>query len=168
MEISAYNSTPKISGLPRWSIDKESTCQCRRHRRLGFDPWVGKILWRRKWPGKSHGLRNLLGYRPWDSKESDMAEQLSIDAHTCQRSHFGGNKCWPNPVGWLTTKGFQSLVYPNEVCKRSLRHLFNMSISNIYSQMLSETSYSEINYSVKWESTGPFLLPDAIFSQAES
>ena len=38
---------------------KESPCQCRRH---GFDPWVGKIRWRRKWqptpvflPGKSHG-----------------------------------------------------------------------------------------------------------------
>ena len=28
---------------------KESTCQCRRHRRLGFDPQVGKIPWRKKW-----------------------------------------------------------------------------------------------------------------------
>ena len=27
---------------------KESSCQCRRHRRLGFDPWVWKIHWRRK------------------------------------------------------------------------------------------------------------------------
>ena len=40
--------------------------QCRR---LGFDPWVGKIPWRREWlptpvflPGKSHGQRNLAGY----------------------------------------------------------------------------------------------------------
>ena len=23
--------------------DKESTCQCRRPKRWGFDPWVGKI-----------------------------------------------------------------------------------------------------------------------------
>jgi len=37
--------------------------QCRRPR---FNPWVGKIPWRRKWhptpvllPGKSHGLRSL-------------------------------------------------------------------------------------------------------------
>ena len=22
---------------------KESACQCKRHRRVGFDPWVGKI-----------------------------------------------------------------------------------------------------------------------------
>ena len=28
---------------------KELTCQCRRHKRCGFDPWVGKIPWRRKW-----------------------------------------------------------------------------------------------------------------------
>ena len=35
--------------LPRWYISKESTCQCRRHNRSGFDPWVGKVPWRRKW-----------------------------------------------------------------------------------------------------------------------
>ena len=31
-------------GLSHWLRDKESTCQCRRR---GFDPWVGKIPWRR-------------------------------------------------------------------------------------------------------------------------
>ena len=43
--------------LPSWLSSKESTRQCRR---CEFDPWVGKILWRRKWqptpvflPGKS-------------------------------------------------------------------------------------------------------------------
>ena len=38
-----------LGGLPRWE-SKESTCQCRRRRQCGFDPWVRKILWRRKWP----------------------------------------------------------------------------------------------------------------------
>ena len=45
---------------------KESACQCRRLKRCGFDPWVGKISWRRKWqptlvflPGESHGQRSL-------------------------------------------------------------------------------------------------------------
>ena len=49
--------------------------------RLRFDPWVGKIPWRRKWqpipvlsPGKSHGQRSLVGYSPWSCKESDMTE----------------------------------------------------------------------------------------------
>jgi len=27
---------------------KEPSCQCRGHKRCGFDPWVGKILWRRE------------------------------------------------------------------------------------------------------------------------
>ena len=50
-------------GLPLWLSGEESTCQCRR---CGFDPWVGKIPWRRKWqpspvfkPGESHGQRRL-------------------------------------------------------------------------------------------------------------
>ena len=41
-----------------------------------FDPWVGKIPWRRKWqptpvflPGKSHGQQSLAGYSPWGRKE---------------------------------------------------------------------------------------------------
>ena len=56
-------------------------CQFRRHRRYGFDPWVGKIPWRRKWqpspvflPGKSHGQRSLVCYSSWGHKESDMTE----------------------------------------------------------------------------------------------
>ena len=28
---------------------KEPTCQCRRPKRLSFNPWVGKIPWSRKW-----------------------------------------------------------------------------------------------------------------------
>ena len=59
---------------------KESICQCRRR---GFNPWVGKIPWRRKWqpisvflPGKSHGQRILAGNSPWDRKELDRTWQL--------------------------------------------------------------------------------------------
>ena len=50
--------------VPWWLSGKEF-CQCRRR---GFDPWVGKIPWRKKWqpmpvllPGKSHGQRSLVG-----------------------------------------------------------------------------------------------------------
>ena len=39
--------------------------------RLGFNPWVRKIPWRREWqptsvllPGKSHGQWSLVGYSP--------------------------------------------------------------------------------------------------------
>ena len=60
----------------------EKNCQCRRHKRHGFDPWVRKIPWSRKWqpipiflPGKFHGKRNLAGYSQWGCKESDTTEQ---------------------------------------------------------------------------------------------
>ena len=52
-------------------------------RRFGFDPWVGKIPWRRKWqptpvflPGESHGQRSLVGYSPQGCKESKTTEWL--------------------------------------------------------------------------------------------
>ena len=68
-------------GLPRWLSGKESACQCRRCKRCRFDPWVGKIPWRRKWqsapvllPGKFHGQRSLAGYSPLGLKELDMTE----------------------------------------------------------------------------------------------
>ena len=44
-----YNCVYLAWGFPSGSSDKESTCQCWRHKRHGFDPWVGKIPWRRKW-----------------------------------------------------------------------------------------------------------------------
>ena len=64
--------------LARLHSSKESAWQCRSCRRLGFDPWVGKIPWRWEglpspvfWPGKFHGQRKLAGYSPWVA-ESDM------------------------------------------------------------------------------------------------
>ena len=44
---------------------KEPTCQCRRHKRCGFDLWVRKIPWRRKWKSTPVFLYlqgNLAGY----------------------------------------------------------------------------------------------------------
>ena len=64
---------------------KESTCQCRRHRRPRFHPWIRKIPWRRKWqptpvflPGKSQGQRSLVGYSPGGCKELDTTEHTGM------------------------------------------------------------------------------------------
>ena len=74
----------QVMGFPGDASGKESIYPCRRLKRRGFDSWVGKILWRRKWhptpvflPGKSHGQRDLVGYSPWGLKEVDMTEQLT-------------------------------------------------------------------------------------------
>ena len=46
-----------------------------------FDPWVGKIVWKREWlptpvflPGEFYGQRSLMGYSPWNCKVSDTTE----------------------------------------------------------------------------------------------
>ena len=58
-------------GFPGGTSGKEPGCQYRRCKRQRFDPWVGKIPWRRAWqptpvflPGESQGQRSLVGYRP--------------------------------------------------------------------------------------------------------
>ena len=55
--------------------------QSRRCKRPGFNPWVGKIPWRRKWqpipgflPEKLHGQRSLVGYSRRGHKELAMTE----------------------------------------------------------------------------------------------
>ena len=48
-QTSNYLSPITYYVLPRWLSGKESACQCRRHERLRFNPWVRKIIWRRKW-----------------------------------------------------------------------------------------------------------------------
>ena len=76
----------------RGASGKEPVCQCRRLKRHGFDPWVGKIRWSRKWqpttvflPGKFHGQRSLAGYSPWGHKESDTTKHACM--HTRVRTH---------------------------------------------------------------------------------
>ena len=73
---------------PDGSDGKESHLQCRRP---GFNPWVGKIPWRRAWNPlpyscmrNPHGHRSLAGYSPWGCKELDTTEQLSTAQHICK------------------------------------------------------------------------------------
>ena len=49
----------RLTGLPRWLTDKESSCQCRRHEKHRFCPWVAKIPWKRNAnPLQNSCLRN--------------------------------------------------------------------------------------------------------------
>ena len=64
-----------------------------------FDPWVGKIPWRRKWqptpvflPGESHRERSLGVYSPWSWKNLTRLKQLSM--HTLV--HCGTLGRWLN------------------------------------------------------------------------
>ena len=63
-------------GFPGGASGKTPACRCRRHKRPGFDPWVGKTPWRRAWqptpvllPGESPwteehgGLQSIASHR---------------------------------------------------------------------------------------------------------
>ena len=76
-QLSMHTCTICIGGVS----GEKPACQCGRHKRCRFDPWVRKIPWRRAWqltpvslPGESHGQRSLVGYSPRGCKELDMTE----------------------------------------------------------------------------------------------
>ena len=77
-------------GFSGGAVVKESSCQCRRHKRCGLDPWVRKIPWRKEWQptpvflrGKSQGQRSQLGYSSWGHKESGTMS-AHIAWHGCR------------------------------------------------------------------------------------
>ena len=46
MEVTESDVTKQDHQASLWLGGEESAC---RYRRYGFDPWVGKVPWRRKW-----------------------------------------------------------------------------------------------------------------------
>ena len=110
---SSFNSTqglgtpsPQIrcvqeeGGIPGGASDKEHAFQCRRIRRLGLDPWVKKIPWRRAWqpmsvflPGESRG-RGAWRAQPRAS-ESDTPEATG---HSTWRKRLAGE---PEMMGFI-------------------------------------------------------------------
>ena len=81
------NSPPQYPGLPWWLRWSRIHLQLRRP---GFDPWVGKIPWRRAWqptpvflPGEFHGQRSLAGYSSWGCRVR----------HSISTKHTSGSLC---------------------------------------------------------------------------
>ena len=64
--------------LPKWFSDKEFTCQCRRRLRYGFNLWVRKIPWRRKW----QPTPNILAWEiPW-TEEPGRLQSMRVQSRT--------------------------------------------------------------------------------------
>ena len=83
-------------GFQDGSVGKRICLQCTTPRRCGFEPWVGKIPWRRAWqpnpvffPGKSNGQKSLMGYTP---QVQTQLKQLSM--HTCYFKQFKLRLLW--------------------------------------------------------------------------
>jgi len=103
--------------LPRWLCDKESACQCRRR---GFDPWVRKVPWRRKWQptpvfllGRFSGQRSLVGDSSWGHKELDMTE------HTCVHKS----------QTYLTITGQKTCVFFSRILRMHLQSSLNVCVT---------------------------------------
>ena len=91
--VENYGKEPWISSCGRIKNDPK----------LGFNPWIGKISWRREWiptpvflPGESHGQRNLVGYSTWDHKESDRPEKLTLTLSVQFSCSAMFNCLWPH------------------------------------------------------------------------
>ena len=104
-QVSSYFKTTFCSenvvlddtGLSRWLSGKELNCQCKSLRRRSFDPWVGKIPWRRErqpipvfLPGESNAQRNWVGYSPWGRMWAWMSNYYPPDLVilTCSSADF--------------------------------------------------------------------------------
>ena len=102
-----YSSCPlTLRSFPGGTRGKEATCQCNRHRRHGFNPWAGKIPWRRKWrptlvflPGKSHEQRSLGSQKSqkWLSDWTATQNNNLIFRLDIAKQIFEGHKCW---ISW--------------------------------------------------------------------
>ena len=83
-------------------------------RETQFDPWVGKIPWRRKWlptsvsvPGEFHGQRSLAGYSPEVCKKLDRTEWLT---HTHAHNWVNGKTTCGVSMQWNTTQQQQQIL----------------------------------------------------------
>ena len=74
----------KLGGSLSWWLRQWRIClQCGRP---WFNPWVGKIPWRRKrlpipifLPGEFHGQRSLVGYSPWGTKSQRWLDDWATE-----------------------------------------------------------------------------------------
>ena len=116
---SAFVKKP-LTVLPRWRSGKGLACQCRRH---GFNPWVQKIPWSRRWqptpvflPGKSHGQRSLAATIHEITKSQTQLEGTHTHTHTNipQVFFFLSLLLLPksDPLGLLHQPPIQCILYP--------------------------------------------------------
>ena len=132
-------------GFSGGSSGKEPACQCKRHKRHRFEPWVWKGPWRRAWqptpallPRESHGERSLVGYSPWGHKELDINWGEAMAPHS-------GTLAWKIPLMEEPGPGLQSM--------RSLR------VRDYWATSLSLFTF--LHWKRKWQPTPVFLLGES-------
>ena len=100
-----------VEYLPRADLWASQVVQwwriCLQCRRCKFDPWVGKIPWRRKWHaipvfllGKAHGQRSLVGYSPWGCRVGHNLETKQQGQMLLQVFSYDTSRCISSLTIW--------------------------------------------------------------------
>ena len=64
-----------LMALPTWLNGKESSCQCKRCR---FNPWVGKIPWKRKWQHSSQSHVCTRAFTETQARSANVLQPESV------------------------------------------------------------------------------------------
>ena len=123
-----------------------------RPRRSGFNPWVGKIPWRRKWqltpvflPEKSYGQKSLVGYSLWGLRvrhdwmtNTHTAGSLYLEVLHPQSQSFTSQKYLGKKIPESPKK--QNLNLPCwQLFTEHLRCIYNY-LHSIYTRCYRQTS----------------------------
>ena len=123
-------------------------------RRCGFDSWVWKIPWKRKWlptpvflSGKSHRQRSLTGYSPW-GQPSDLAHtHARYIGSTSDHFWMKGFDCLvqkpQNEVGWHLCRG---AGHPQEPWYTSQFGQFRLWVGALLLKVLDFSPFIKIKY----------------------
>ena len=121
--ISNSTHLKRLLDFPGGASGKEPACQYRRHQISRFDPWVGKIPWRRAWQptlvfltGESHGQRSLEGYNLQDSWRHELRLHCSQTWYNQDGELVGWGRVRPREVrgqsvGLRLTQGHMTLCF---------------------------------------------------------
>ena len=156
-------------------VVKEPSCQCKRLKSCRFDPWVGKIPWRRAWqptpvflPGESHGQRSLVGYSPWGCRLrhnwTNLActhvhiEPWAWNYHWGKTGSFGWTRLlFMKRKEWCCIEGKENLI--RTVYLRKEKRNFLKSINKVYSANNYPILFCQREMTVGWEMDKQFLYP---------
>ena len=143
---------------------KKTCLQCGKSR---FNPWVGKIPWRREWlptpvflSGESHGQRILAGYSRWGCKETDRTKRLTfiylvtLYPTTLLKLFLSSNS--------FLMECFRVFYVSHMICKQWQLYFF-LSHSHAFSCLVDLARTSNTMLNNRGKSGHPGLAPDLLF-----
>ena len=132
-------------GFPGGASDKEPACQCRRCKRLGFNPWV------RKTPEGGNGNHILAwgilaGCSPWGHKESDLPE------HTAQ--HMGRKTCKVLLCSQMGRMLVKAISQSRDRAPSEAKTVITVGARSPHSPMSLLNQASELRVKQQWDTLG--------------